>query len=114
MWIELERNYRSKLIDNKDYFNFEELNRQILLTSLYCQKNQEMILAMREVEKINSLLPTLNSISEIEKTIFRRIALSDMIHFHTTVNFYFPYSIEEIFSYVEKIEIHQKMLNISY
>jgi hypothetical protein len=114
MWIELDRKYTSALILNKDYFNYEELKQQMLLTSLYLQKNQEMILAMREVEQINQLLPSLTSASEIEQTILRRTTLSDLIHFHTTVNDYFPYSIEEIFSYVEKIELHQKFLNIPY
>lgn len=114
MWIELDRKYTSALILNKDYFNHEELKQQMLLTSLYMQKNQEMILAMRAVEQINQLLPSLTNASEIEQTILRRTALSDLINFHTTVNDYFPYSIEEIFSYVEKIELHQKFLNIPY
>lgn len=114
MWIELDRKYTSTLILNKDYFNFEELKQQMLLTSLYFQKNQEMILAMRAVEQINQILPTLTCSSEIEQTVMRRTTLSDLIHFHTTTNDYFPYSIEEIFSYIEKIELHQKFLNIPY
>jgi hypothetical protein len=114
MWIELEKNYTSKLLLDKDYFNLSELNRQMFLTSLFCKQQQEMLLAMREVEQINNLLPTLTSIKDINNAVARRIALSDLISFYTTPLENFPYSIDEVFSYVDRIELHQKMLNIPF
>jgi hypothetical protein len=114
MWIELDKNYTAQLLLDKNYFNLSELNRQMFLTSLFCKQQQEMLLAMREVEQINTILPTLTSITDIEKTVSRRIVLSDLISFYTTPLENFPYSIEEIFLYVDKIELHQKMLNIPF
>jgi hypothetical protein len=114
MWIELEKNYATQLLLDKDYFNFAELNRQMFLTSLFCKQQQEMLLAMREVEQINNILPTLTSIKDINETVSRRIALSNLISFYTTPLENFPYSIEEVFSYVDRIELHQKMLNIPF
>jgi hypothetical protein len=114
MWIELERNYALSLVANKDYFNFSELNRQMLLTLLFCKQQQEMILSMREVEQINNLLPTITCASKIEKMVMRRIELSDLILAHITPPDYFPYSLDEILSYIDKIELHQKMLNVPF
>ena len=86
----------------------------MLLTSLFCKQQEEMFIAMREVEQINAILPTLTFISDIEKMVMKRIALSDLILFYITPMENFPYSIDEIFSYVDKIELHQKMLNIPF
>jgi hypothetical protein len=114
MWIELDKNYTNMLSQNNNYINFTELSRQMLLTSMFCKRNQEFILAMREVEKINEILPTLVLSSEIERMMLRRIELSDFIGKQTTPPEYFPYSLEEIISYIERIEQQQKMLNIPY
>jgi hypothetical protein len=113
-WIKLEKDYTRMLLTHKDYFNFPELNRQMFLTSLFCKKQQEMILAMREVEQINNLLPALTSFSDIEKMTMRRIELSDLLSSSITPPEYFPYSLEEIISYVDRIELHQKLLNIPF
>ena len=48
MWIELDKNYRAMLSQNKNYVNFAELSLQMLLTSMFCKRNQEFILANHE------------------------------------------------------------------
>jgi len=114
LWIELEKSYTTMLIKNANYMNFLELNKQMLLTSMFLTKNKEMISAIREVEDINSLLLIIFSPLESEKLLLRRNELSDLIMSHITPPEYFPYSFEEILLYIEKIENHQKLLNIPY
>jgi hypothetical protein len=114
LWIELEKNYTAMLHINLNYMNHIELNRQMLLTSMFLTKQKEFLNSMNEVEEINGLLATAISPSDIEKLIIRRSQLSDFITYHITPPEYFPYSIDEIISYIEKIENHQKLLHIPY
>lgn len=114
MWIELDKNYTNMLSQNTNYFNFTELSRQMLLTSMFCKKQEEFIFAMREVERINQVLPTIVLTSEIERMTLRRNELSDFIGKQITPPEYFPYTLEEIISYIEKIEQQQRTIGIPY
>jgi hypothetical protein len=113
-WIELDKEYTFALSLNPNYINIQELNRQMFLTLLFSQKNQEFIFSMRKVDELNNLIPTLTSLKEIEEITIQKEKIGDLIMFHITPPDYFPHSLEEMIVYIEKIENHQKMLNIPF